>query len=42
MIYAFNKQYDEAETEFKKALEIYPNYRSAIINLNKLKKERRK
>ncbi len=42
LIYAFAKKYDKAEIEFKKAFEIYPNYRSALINMNKLKKERAK
>ncbi len=37
LIYAFAKQYAKAKEEFNKALEIYPGYLSATINLKKLK-----
>ena len=42
LIYVFAKEYDKAESEFVKALVIYPGYISATVNLKKLKKERTK
>ncbi|MBN2058171.1 MAG: DUF2723 domain-containing protein [Candidatus Saganbacteria bacterium] len=36
LVYVFNRDYSEAVKEFNKALALYPNYPSAMINLQKL------